>query len=55
MTQSRKDRRKKVQKLVDRVTRIIDAGDFEKELGEDIKFERVAGLAGKQNRFARVS
>lgn len=55
MTQSRKDRKKKVQKLVDRVKNVIDTGDFEKELGSDIKVEKVAGPAGKQLRFARVS
>lgn len=54
MSQSKKDRRKKVQKLVDRVKLALDAGDFEKELGSEIKVERVEGLAGKQVRFARV-
>lgn len=54
MTQSRKDRRKKVQKLVDRVASAIAAGDFERELGDDIKVERVEGPAGRQVRFARV-
>ena len=55
MTQSRKDRRKKVQKLVDKVAAAIEAGDFERELGDDIRIERVEGPAGKLVRFARVS
>lgn len=54
MTQSRKDRRRKVQKLVDRVKAALDAGDFERELGDEVKVERVEGPAGKQVRFARV-
>ncbi|KAL8291931.1 hypothetical protein RQP46_002189 [Phenoliferia psychrophenolica] len=54
MTQSRKDRRKKVQKLVDKVSAAIAAGDFERELGDDVKVERVEGPAGKLVRFART-
>jgi hypothetical protein len=55
MTASRKDRRRKVQKLVDRIKDAADAGDWERELGEDIKVERSEVAAGKMTRFARVS
>lgn len=54
MTASRKDRRRKVQKLVDRVQEAADANDWERELGEDIKVERSEVAAGKMTRFARV-
>ncbi|GAA5876083.1 hypothetical protein JCM1840_002764 [Sporobolomyces johnsonii] len=54
MTASRKDRRRKIQKLVDRVQAVVDAGDFEKELGEDVKMERTGGAAGKSVRLART-
>lgn len=55
MTASRKDRRRKVQKIVDRIKDAADAGDWERELGEDIKVERSEVAAGKMTRFARVS
>lgn len=54
MTASRKERKRKVQRLVDKVTAVLEAGDYEKELGDDIKVERVEGPAGKIVRFARV-
>ncbi|GAA5955124.1 hypothetical protein JCM21900_001618 [Sporobolomyces salmonicolor] len=54
MTASKKDRRRKVQKLVDRVQAVVDAGDFEAELGEDVKMERTGGAAGKSVRLART-
>ncbi|GAA5979230.1 hypothetical protein JCM10908_002848 [Rhodotorula pacifica] len=53
MTASRKDRRRKVQKLVDRIKDAADAGDWERDLGEDIKVERSEVAAGKMTRFAR--
>ncbi|POY70836.1 hypothetical protein BMF94_6249 [Rhodotorula taiwanensis] len=53
MTASRKDRRRKVQKLVDRVQEAADANGWERELGEDIKVERSEVAAGKMTRFAR--
>ncbi|GAA5876882.1 hypothetical protein JCM3774_000798 [Rhodotorula dairenensis] len=53
MTASRKDRRRKVQKLVDRIKDAAVAGDWERELGEDIKVERSEVAAGKMTRFAR--
>lgn len=56
MTASRKDRKRKTQKLVDRLQAVLDAGDFERELGSDgIKLDKVFGPAGKQTKFARVS
>jgi len=54
MTASRKDRRRKVQKLVDRVKVIVDAADFEKDPGADITMDKSDSAAGKVNRFARV-
>lgn len=55
MTTSRKDRRRKVQKLVDRIKDATLAGDWERELGDEIKVERSEVAAGKMTRFARVS
>ncbi|BGO88882.1 hypothetical protein NBRC10512_002239 [Rhodotorula toruloides] len=54
MTASRKDRRRKMQKLVDKVKSAVDAGDWEKEFGEDVKMERSGSAAGKLVRFART-
>ncbi|GAA5932160.1 hypothetical protein JCM3775_004254 [Rhodotorula graminis] len=54
MTASRKDRRRKVQKLVDRVKDIVDAADFEKDPGVDITMDKSESAAGKVNRFART-
>lgn len=54
MTTSRKERRRKVQKLVDKVQDAVDAGDWERDLGEEIKVERSEVAAGKMTRFARV-
>ncbi|ORY55524.1 hypothetical protein BCR35DRAFT_322694 [Leucosporidium creatinivorum] len=58
MTQSRRDRLRKTQKLVDRLQSIVEAGDWEKELGKEFegsgKVERVEGPAGKVVRFART-
>lgn len=54
MSAARKERRRKVQRLVERVEGVVEAGDFEKELGDEVKVERVAGPAGKQVRFART-
>ncbi|GAA5902530.1 hypothetical protein JCM8208_006913 [Rhodotorula glutinis] len=54
MTASRKDRRRKVQKLVDRVKVIVDAADFEKDPGVDITMDKSDSAAGKVNRFART-
>ncbi|GAA5846588.1 hypothetical protein JCM9279_006754 [Rhodotorula babjevae] len=54
MTASRKDRRRKVQKLVDRVKVIVDAADFEKDPGPDITMDKSDSAAGKVNRFART-
>ncbi|BGP53319.1 ubiquitin-specific protease ubp1 [Rhodotorula sphaerocarpa] len=53
MTTSRKERRRKVQKLVDKVQDAVDAGDWERDLGEEIKVERSEVAAGKMTRFAR--
>ncbi|GAA6000785.1 hypothetical protein JCM10207_004659 [Rhodosporidiobolus poonsookiae] len=53
MTSSRKERRRKLQKLVERVQEVVDAGDYEKELGGEVKMERAEGAAGKVVRFAR--
>lgn len=39
---------------MDRLGGVIAAGDFEKELGEEIKIEAVRGAAGKVVKFARV-
>jgi hypothetical protein len=53
MTSSKKDRKRKIQKLVDRVQVAVDAADFEKEI-EDVKMERAETAAGKTVKFARV-
>ena len=65
MTSSRKQRAKKVQKLVDKLQAVVDANDWEKELGAEFaadaegkgkgKVERVEGPAAKDVRIARVS
>lgn len=54
MTASRKDRRRKMQKLVDKVKSAVEAGDWEKQFGEEVKMERSGSAAGKLVRFARV-
>ncbi|GAA5984413.1 hypothetical protein JCM11641_000128 [Rhodosporidiobolus odoratus] len=54
MTSSRKERRRKIQKLVDRVQQVVDAGDYEKELGEDVKIEKTGSAAAKMVHFART-
>ncbi|GAA5896958.1 hypothetical protein JCM6882_007316 [Rhodosporidiobolus microsporus] len=54
MTSSRKDRRRKIQKMLDRVQAVVDAEDYEKELGEDIKVGNPGTAAGKLIRFART-
>ncbi|GAA5936955.1 ubiquitin carboxyl-terminal hydrolase [Sporobolomyces koalae] len=58
MTNSRKDRKRKIQKLVDKIQTVVDAGDFEKllEQGEAgaIKMERASSAAGKNVNLART-
>ncbi|KAK4051260.1 ubiquitin-specific protease ubp1 [Microbotryomycetes sp. JL221] len=55
MTSSRKDRRRKVQRLLDKLESIVSSSDFEKDLKNDgIKFEKIIGPAGKQIKFART-
>lgn len=54
MTSSRKDRRRKAQKLVDRVKAVVDAADWEKDPGPDVTMDKSDSAAGKVNRFARV-
>ncbi|BGP37158.1 ubiquitin-specific protease ubp1 [Rhodotorula kratochvilovae] len=54
MTSSRKDRRRKAQKLVDRVKAVVEAADWEKDLGADITMEKSESAAGKVTRFART-
>lgn len=58
MTTSRKDRLKKVGKLVEKVQSVVDAGDYEKPLeiesGGAIKVEKVGTAAGKSVNLARV-
>ncbi|GAA6048093.1 hypothetical protein JCM3770_000188 [Rhodotorula araucariae] len=54
MTASRKDRRRKAQKVVDRVKAVVEAADWEKDLGADITLERSESAAGKITRFART-
>ncbi|KAK4052024.1 ubiquitin-specific protease ubp1 [Microbotryomycetes sp. JL201] len=55
MTSSRKDRKRKVQKVLDKLQAVTAASDFERELsGEGIKVEKVSGPAGKQTKFART-
>lgn len=53
MTSSKKDRKRKIQKLVDKVQVAVDAADFEKEI-EDVKMGRAETAAGKTVKFARV-
>lgn len=55
MTASRRDRLRKVQKIVSNLEDVVRAADFEQPLGDEIKMERVFGAAGKMIRFARVS
>lgn len=52
-TSSKKDRKRKIQKLVDKVQVAVDAADFEREI-EDVKLERAETAAGKTVKFARV-
>ncbi|SCZ92047.1 BZ3500_MvSof-1268-A1-R1_Chr5-3g08301 [Microbotryum saponariae] len=47
MTSSRANRRRKVQKLINQVKEAWDAGDYEKEFGNELKVEKVLGPAGK--------
>ncbi|GAA5831268.1 hypothetical protein JCM11251_007814 [Rhodosporidiobolus azoricus] len=54
MTSSRKDRRRKIQKVLDRVQAVVDAEDYEKEFGEDVKVANPRTAAGKLIRFART-
>ncbi|KAM0788045.1 hypothetical protein ACM66B_006243 [Microbotryomycetes sp. NB124-2] len=55
MTSSRKDRKRKVQKTLDKLKAVTEASDFERELSrEGIKVENVSGPAGKQTKFART-
>ncbi|GAA5901785.1 ubiquitin carboxyl-terminal hydrolase [Sporobolomyces salmoneus] len=58
MTTSRKDRKRKVGKLVDRIQETVDAGDYEKPLesesGGAIKMEKVGTAAGKSVNIART-
>ncbi|KAI5479744.1 ubiquitin carboxyl-terminal hydrolase 16 [Pseudohyphozyma bogoriensis] len=54
MTSSRNKRRRQVQQLVDKVSIIVNAGDWEKELGDEIKLERSDNPAVKRVRFGRT-
>ncbi|KDE04054.1 hypothetical protein MVLG_05493 [Microbotryum lychnidis-dioicae p1A1 Lamole] len=54
MTSSRANRRRKVQKIINQVKEAFDAGDYEKEFGNEVKVEKVFGPAGKLVRFART-
>ncbi|GAA6030154.1 hypothetical protein JCM8097_009290 [Rhodosporidiobolus ruineniae] len=54
MTASRKERRRKAQKLVERVQAAVEASDFERDLGEDVKMDRAESAAAKVVRFART-
>ncbi|GAA5928927.1 hypothetical protein JCM10213_004942 [Rhodosporidiobolus nylandii] len=54
ITSSRKERKRKIQRLVERVQEVIDAGDYEKELGDDVKMDRTGTAAAKTVRFART-
>ncbi|GAA5851001.1 hypothetical protein JCM8547_009152 [Rhodosporidiobolus lusitaniae] len=54
MTSSSKERRRKIQKLVEKVQTAVDANDYEKDLGEDVKLERAEGAAGKMVKLART-
>lgn len=54
MTTSRKERRRKAQKIVDRVKAAVEAADWETSLGDDIKLEKGNSPAAKMVRFARV-
>ncbi|GAA6009852.1 hypothetical protein JCM11491_000839 [Sporobolomyces phaffii] len=57
MTTSRKERKRKIGKLVDRIQTVVDAGDYEKPLEDDasgIKMERVGTAAGKSVNLART-
>ncbi|GJN87889.1 hypothetical protein Rhopal_000844-T1 [Rhodotorula paludigena] len=53
MTTSRKERRRKAQKIVDRVKAAVEAADWETSLGDDIKLEKGNSPAAKMVRFAR--
>jgi len=60
MTSSRKDRKRKIGKLVDRLQAVVDSGDYEKDLTlgseyDGIKLERTGSAAGKTVNMARVS
>jgi len=60
MTSSRKDRKRKIGKLVDRLQAVVDSGDYEKDLTlgseyDGIKMERTGSAAGKTVNMARVS
>ena len=57
MTTSRKERKRKVGKLVEKIQEVVDAGDYEKPLEDEsgIKMERVGTAAGKSVNIARVS
>lgn len=55
VSKSKKKRLNDVKKLLEQVRSAIDASDFEREIGDSVRIERVLGPAGKMINFARVS
>lgn len=58
LSASKKDRYKKLTKLIEKLERVVDAGDFENHLietNDGIKMEKIGTAAGKSVNIARVS
>lgn len=54
LSKSKRNRLRDVKKLVEKVKSSIDATDYERDLGPEIRAEKVYGPAGKELKFARV-